>query len=225
MSTPLELSLPSGLVCFSRSGLVFNRRPTFEEWFQLGRYLSAARRHSIRWMADWRLSGRREFGDERVAEAESQLELDFKDLKAAAALEALECRVPSLTDEHHFVVSKAKLASDEDRQQWLERAEREDLSPSELRESIKAGEVVRAAPKDGSFLNADATVAGVVTIEGTTQKFLLWEREVRAKGFPEKWDTTRLAKVLNLLNPVGNMIADLVEELEKRVEATAGGAK
>lgn len=67
-----------------------------------------------------------------------------------------------------------------------------------------------------SYLNADDTVAGVVTIEATTQKFLIWERGVRERGFPEKWDTTKLAKVLNLLNPVGNMIADLVEELEKR---------
>jgi len=222
MSANIELSLPSGLVCFSRSGLVFNRTPTFEEWFQLGRYLSAARRHSIRWMADWRLSGRREFGDERVAEAESQLELDFKDLRAAAALEALECRVPALTDEHHFVVSKAKLASEDDRQQWLDRAEREELSPAELRLSIKAGEVVRMTPRGGSNLNPEA---GVVTIEGTTQKFLMWEREVRAKGFPLKWDTTRLVKVLSLLNPVGNVIAEVIEEIERRDGKNEGGAK
>lgn len=77
-------------------------------------------------------------------------------------------------------------------------------------------------PRGGSNLNPEA---GVVTIEGTTQKFLMWEREVRAKGFPLKWDTTRLVKVLSLLNPVGNVIAEVIEEIERRDGKNEGGAK
>jgi hypothetical protein len=216
------LSLPSGLVVFSRSGMELTRTPSYEEWFQLGRYLSAARRHSIRWMADWRLAGRREFGDEKVAEAESQLELDFKDLKAAAALEKLECRVPGLTDEHHFVAAQVKDFSTEERSYWLQRAQDEKLSPVELRDSMKKGEVVRAAEKEKNFLNSDDRSTGIVTIEGVAMQFDIWLRKVREKEFPagSYWDTRRLSMVAELLRPMAEQWHEVLRLLGEKEEET-----
>ena len=84
-----ELTLPEGLCAFSRGALYFARTPTQEEWEQIGRYVHAARGSSLRWMADWRREGRRYFGDAVVENAEKQLEFEFRDLKAAEAIETL----------------------------------------------------------------------------------------------------------------------------------------
>lgn len=202
-----ELSLPSGVAVFSKGGLEFTRQPSQEEWMQIGRYVTAARAAGLRWIADWRREGRRQFGDEAVTAAEQSLQLEFKDLRAAEALEALECRSESLTDEHHVAIARALPVHDglekareqwqKTAQEWLELAERESLSPRELQASIRAGKIVRAT--DAPQVNAGDKSSGMVTIEGVSAQFDLWLKKVEPTGFPDKWDAARLAKVKSLL--------------------------
>lgn len=200
--TNTELTLPEGLCTFSQGALMFTRTPTQQEWEQIGRYVHAARGSSLRWMTDWRMEGRRQFGDAIVLAAEKQLEFEFKDLKAAEALEKLEGSHPSAPSDAHAFVAAKLCANSYDAEEWLERARTEKLTPVELQNSIKAGEVIReeaAKPR----LNANDRSVGLVTIEGIHMQFNLWLRKVKEDdGFPDKWDARRLGMVRDLLAPI-----------------------
>jgi hypothetical protein len=207
MNTTNTLTLPEGLCTFSRGALVFTRTPIQEEWEQIGRYVHAARGSSLRWMADWRMEGRRQFGDEIVESAEKSLQMEFKDLRAAEALEALEgARSEALSDEHHLALSKslsddglsrARQEWQDTAQRWLRIAEEEGLSPSELKKSIKAGEIVREESTQGGTASAGTT--GILTLEAIHMDFLRWVKRAEDDGFPVQWEPRRLAKVKSLL--------------------------
>jgi hypothetical protein len=223
------LTLPEGLCTFSRGALVFTRVPTQEEWEQIGRYVHAARGSSLRWMADWRMEGRRQFGDDVVEEFSKHLQLEFKDLAASEALEALESRSESLSDDHHIALTKALPADglskarsewQEAAQRWLRIAEEEGLSPRELQKSIKAGEIVRDEKEEKPRLNANDRSVGLVTIEGVHMQFNLWLKKVTDDdGFPTEWDSRRLKMVRDLLAPIANAHREVsVKILEKGSE-------
>jgi len=206
-----ELTLPEGLCTFSRGALVFTRQPSQDEWEQIGRYVHAARGSSLRWMADWRMEGRRHFGDAIVADAEKQLEFEFKDLKAAEALEKLDGGHTSAPSDAHAFVA-AKLCSDSyEATDWLEKAREEKLTPLELQKSIKAGQVVReTAPEEKPRLNANDRSVGLVTIEGVHMQFNLWLRKVTEDdGFPGQWDVRRLGMVRDLLAPMAEIRSEI----------------
>lgn len=211
MNNNNTLTLPEGLCTFSRGALVFTRPPTQEEWEQIGRYVHAARGSSLRWMADWRMEGRKQFGDEIVESAEKSLQMEFKDLRAAEALEALEgARSEALSDEHHLALSKslpddglskARKEWQETAQRWLKIAEEEGLSPSELKKSIKAGEIVR---DEKAATPANAGSVGVLTLENIHMDFLRWMSRSSDDGFPATWQPHQLARVKNLLEPIAS---------------------
>lgn len=191
----LELTLPEGLCTFSRGALVFTRTPSQEEWEQIGRYVHAARGSSLRWMADWRMEGRRQFGDEVVASAERQLEFEFKDLRAAEALEKLEGVHPSAPSDAHAFVAAKLCENSTDAQEWLEKAREENLSPLELQKSIKAGEIVRETSGSAPM---GSVGSGVLTLEAIHMDFLRWNSRVSDDGFPENWEPHQLRKVKDL---------------------------
>jgi hypothetical protein len=197
MNNNTTLTLPEGLCTFSRGALVFTRPPSQEEWEQIGRYVHAARGSSLRWMADWRMEGRRQFGDEVVAQAERQLEFEFKDLRAAEALEKLDGVHPSAPSDAHAFVAARLCENSYDAQEWLEKARTENLSPVELQKSIKAGEIVREDSSKGGTASAGTT--GILTLEAIHMDFLRWVKRAEDDGFPVKWEPRRLAKVKSLL--------------------------
>ena len=198
MTQSTELTLPEGLCTFSRGALVFTRPPSQEEWEQIGRYVHAARGSSLRWMADWRMEGRRQSGDAIVAEAERQLEFEFKDLRAAEALERLDGVHPSApSDAHAFVAAKLCKDSD-DAQEWLEKARTENLSPVELQKSIRAGEIVRDEPTKST----GSASTGILTLEAIHMDFLRWKSRADEDGFPDNWTPQQLEKIRDLLIPM-----------------------
>jgi hypothetical protein len=196
-----ELNVPSDLCEFRRGKLIFLRTPVREEWEQVGRFLSACRQTSIVWLADWRRQGRAAFDETVVEEVERSLQLEFRELKSMEAIEQLEARSAVLNDEHHFVIARELKGDSGKAEEWLRLAETETLSPQELKESIRAGRVVKASlepsanPKDKS--------AGLVTIEGISVWYGIWRRKViEAYGDFEKWDQERLQKVLPLIEQI-----------------------
>lgn len=198
-TTNTELTLPEGLCTFSRGALVFSRTPTQEEWEQIGRYVHAARGSSLRWMADWRREGRRHFGDAVVEAAERQLEFEFKDLKAAEAIERLDGYHPQAPSDAHAFVAGKLCDSVADAEQWLETATKENLSPLELQKSIKAGEIVREADERKP---AGSTSTGILTLEAIHMDFMRWRSRVEEDGFPHDWQDYQLMKVVDLLRPL-----------------------
>lgn len=197
-NTNATLTLPEGICTFSRGGLAFTRPPSQEEWEQVGRYVHAARGSSLRWMADWRMEGRREFGDAVVEAAEKQLEFEFRDLKAAEALEKLDGVHPSAPSDAHAFVAARLCDNSYDAQEWLEKARTEKLSPVELQKSIKAGEIIRDEPPKP----AGSSSTGVLTLENIHMDFLRWKSRSDDDGFPGDWTPAALAKVKNLLAPM-----------------------
>jgi hypothetical protein len=216
-NTNTTLTLPEGLCTFSRGGLAFTRAPSEQEWEQIGRYVHAARGSSLRWMADWRMEGRRQFGDEFVESAEKQLEFEFRDLRAAEVLEKLDGAHPSApSDAHAFVAAKLCKDSD-DAQEWLEKARTENLTPVELQKSIKAGEIVREeSPKP-----IGSTYSGVLTLEAIHMDFLRWRSRSDDNGFPAEWTPEQLAKVRELLMPMHRAWSLAVHHLSRTEEPSA----
>jgi hypothetical protein len=223
--TTTTLTLPEGLCTFSRGALVFTRTPTQEEWEQIGRYVHAARGSSLRWMADWRMEGRRNFGDSVVEEFSKHLQLEFKDLAASEALEALESRSEFLSDDHHIALTKALPADglskarsewQEAAQHWLRVAEEEGLSPRELQKSIKAGEIVRDSA-DKKPTGSGST--GILTLEAIHMDFLRWRSRSEDDGFPAEWNSHQLAKVKDLLAPMAEAFRAASTTLLQKGEA------
>ena len=197
-NTNTTLTLPEGLCTFSRGGLAFTRAPSEQEWEQIGRYVHAARGSSLRWMADWRMEGRRQFGDEFVESAEKQLEFEFRDLRAAEVLEKLDGAHPSApSDAHAFVAAKLCKDSD-DAQEWLEKARTENLSPVELQKSIRAGEIVRDEPTKST----GSASTGILTLQNIHMDFLRWKSRADEDGFPDNWTPQQLEKIRDLLIPM-----------------------
>lgn len=210
-----ELTLPEGLCAFSRGALYFARTPTQEEWGQIGRYVHAARGSSLRWLADWRREGRRYFGDAVVENAEKQLEFEFRDLKAAEAIEKLDGYHPyAPTDAHAFVAGKL-CNSVADAEEWLIKASEQNLTPLELQKSIKAGEVVRESAETKKTGTGSGS-SGVLTLEAIHMDFIRWHSRVKDDGFPGEWDARRLGMVRDLLAPIAAIHREVsVKVLEK----------
>jgi hypothetical protein len=198
--------MPEGLIQATKSGLAFTRPPTKEEWLEIGKYISTCRRASLRWVADWRATGREAFGVDAVAEAEAQLQFEFKDLRLATSLEEMPQRNPELTDEHHFVVAKASLEPDSQKY-WLEAAAENHLTPKQLKHSIEFGKVTKDAPG----INPQDKSTGFISIEGIAGQFGMWLRKVRKDGFPGQWDAERISRVREMLQP----IVDVHNEISK----------
>lgn len=198
-----ELTLPEGLCTFSRGSLTFTRTPTYEEWQQIGRYLTAARRSSLRWIASWRSTGRRNFGDAAVEETEAQLQLEFNDVKALESLERLESGVVDAPSDEHAYVAARLCDTDDEASEWLRTATEENLTAHELQKSIKAGEVVRdeeKKPGGGS--------TGVLTLDAIALDFQRWlSRVERDKPF-DQWHEKQLNMVKWQLKPLAFVFMD-----------------
>jgi len=205
MITSRELTLPAGLVTFDRDCLKFLRKPTWEEWQQLADYAVACRKASLRWLADVFREGRKDFGDEAVANYERQLALQFPEVKAAAALELLEVRLPEVSDEVHLKIGKM-VSNPAERLWWLEIAERENLSAREAMWSIAktpAGASVPVIVREGDT----GRKAGVLTVEGIMAEFDIWRKKVDLGAM----DAETLGRLVAQLKPAWEIYQEAAE--------------
>ena len=190
------LTIADGLVAFRRGSLEFVRPPSWEEWGQVMVFVSATRQTSLRWLADVRAAGRREFGDEAVVGFEVQLDLDLPDLKAARALECLEGRQEGLTDEHAWLV--ASRVEDPVKQQfWLDTAREKSLSPGDLAASISADRVVRKSDEP-------RRQGGMASIEGVSGLFAAWQKQVPDVVW-QVWPREKQAALREQIKEIGAM--------------------
>ncbi len=196
MSISQQLTIPNG-VQFFRKELI---------------YFGEMRRSMNFWQARHLGYGRREYGEEKVAEAMDQMSLEFADVEAMETLQKLETSPRSeLSAEHHFVLAKAGVDA-EAQTTWLETAWREKLTPVELRKSIIAGKVIRSEASGNGPHSA-----GVASPHAVRQQFDFW---VRQAG--DGWrglDRGQKEQLLGLLAP----IAALVAEIEVDLAAMAAG--
>jgi len=200
-----SLSIPSGVQFFKKE-MHIPEGLLFEAWYDLGRYLSEMRRSVNFWQTKHVRYGRAAYGEERTAEALKQMDFEFADVKAMDALLKLEGVFhAALSVEHHFVAARADVPA-EQREMWLATAEKEKLTPLELRTSMIKGEVTRAEVGGGRE-------SGVGSPHAVRQQFDFWMREIEGR-----WETLPVEQ-MEALHAMLRPIAEFVLRLEQKMAA------
>jgi len=121
---------------FTSSGLVVTGSPTFEEWEQCGRLLAHIQKRVHWWIGDWLNYGERTYG-EKYAQALDETGYSYSTLATdkwvTNKIESSRRR-ESLRFSHHREV--ASLPPPE-QDKWLDRAEKENLGPKDLRREMR----------------------------------------------------------------------------------------
>jgi hypothetical protein len=166
----------------------------FECWFEAMRFFRKSRKCADFWEADGLRFGKSEYGMERTAEAIGQLDFDLGEIKRVEALNQLVERSFGLNKEHHFVLAKAHL-DDTAQGMWMELAEKKNLSPRELQESIRMGEVTRIKIDP----DKDRGV-GFASFESWYLQWKLLRKQI--EDVWRDWTPEQAAEALTFLDPV-----------------------
>lgn len=148
--------------------------------------------------------GSLKFGREKVHHELSQLQFDLADVKKAIAISTVpaEMRHPNLTAEHYVALARSALPAKQ-KAKWAKTASQQSLTPSQLKASIEAGEVVTTPV-------ARQQQHGIITVHGIAQEIKVWLNRVGGiegikKMSPEDQSVIRdvlreAAEVYNALN-------------------------
>lgn len=123
---------------FTPTGLVVRGSPTFEEWEECGSILAQLQRRIHWWIGDWLNYGEGAYG-EKYAQALDETGYSYSTLatdKWVAKKIGLSRRRENLRFSHHREVAGLPPPEQE---KWLDKAEKEDLGPKDLRREIRRG--------------------------------------------------------------------------------------
>jgi len=151
--TNINNKLSLGKFYFDKTGLTVTGDPTFEEWENCGKFLKQAEKSVQFWIGDWLNYGEKHYG-ETYTQALDETDYEEKTLRNAKYVSSkidLSRRRDNLSFSHHAEV--AALPPDE-QEYWLEKAEAEGLSRTDLRQAIKHEKLIKSANEmpDGKYL-------------------------------------------------------------------------
>lgn len=207
----VQLLLPTGAV-ITRTGLVFPAGPMdYDHWQET---LGIVRR--MRGLATWALldvfkAGRESFGDAKVAEAARSHEVSEEEAHELFRLEPIVVRYAELTPEHHAIVAELDAV---DQKRWLECAREYDLTPRDLRLSVKANQVVKAAGTD-SINSKQYRIRGTESYLTMINDLSSWRR--KSETTIRDWKPDTIRSVLTDFAPV----IDFIEDLRRRLNESA----
>lgn len=208
----IELSVvegpTSGLFKITETGLQIAEDVSYEQWREILRTLKLARNKTDIWTADCIRFGNGKFGADKVSECLEQLEFEAVAVKTAIAINSVpdELRLPFLKGEHFVEISRANLPREE-QLHWGMLANDRRLTPSQLRLSIKEGEVIDTAA-------ARALNTGVITIQGINQMFQVWQRRVGGLRGIHAMDREHQEDIIGELNEMVDFGLALRKHLE-----------
>ena len=138
-----ELAFPSCDI--TAIGLVMPKNLSFEKWEQIGQTLRRIEGSRLWWFGDWCNFGERKYGEKYSQALETGEYAAQSLMNAAWVAERIEIsrRRENLTWSHHSEVAALE-PKDQDR--WLDRAEKEDLTRSELRSLVRSERMGRETP-------------------------------------------------------------------------------
>lgn len=183
---------------------------TYDQWNSVLRAIHSVKTayHCI--LADHINYGREHFGVAEVSVALEQAEFDLADVTKADAIGQLTLDFRGrhqLTSEHYFILSKVE--SFKERTRWAQIAEREKLSPLELKRSIEAGRILH----NDQIQNTSGQGSGINTIQGVIFKMQQWEREMGGVHNIVSLPVEERRNLLELLTPTIALASAIEESL------------
>lgn len=209
---PTSLQLSAGLTLEALPhGLSINGDMSLEQWKHVLGSIQNIKSAFHCVLADHLQYGRQKFGDAEIVIALQQAEFDLADVMKADAIGQLTLDFRgkfALNSEHFFVLSKVEITKE--RTRWAQIAEREKLSPLELKRSIEAGKILKLS----SIQNASGQGSGMNTIQGAVFRMQQWEKDMGGKENILKLPLENREALLNLLAPIIDLAGSIEESLK-----------
>jgi len=180
-----ELALVDDKFRFLPTGLVVQGNPTFEEWEQCGKLLAHIQKRVHWWIGDWLNYGERTYG-EKYAQALDETGYSYSTLATdkwvTGKIESSRRR-ESLRFSHHREVAGLPTSEQE---RWLDRAEKENLGPKELRQEMRR-ERIQGDTGDMVVLSVNMVFSVPTSLNGKLEESLerlkdyLWGWNIECK--------------------------------------------
>jgi len=190
----------------SRNGLVIPAETTLEQWLAIGKAFNRADDLLCWCIGDWIAFGQKHVGwGDKFTEAIEATGIEYGSLREYASVServAIVVRTTNLSWSHHRAVA----ALDDDNQRhWLEVATKHDLSVAELKASIQAGKVIRAAQLEAER-DARKGLSGPHAILSVFNRAV---RDVISRVPIDRWSVATRAAWKEQLKPVADFYAKL----------------
>jgi hypothetical protein len=165
------------------TGIQFNEELTFEEWDALGQKLAPIGKSIGFIIGDWINYGEAQYG-EKYEDALDKTGIDYGTLRNYAYV-ARRIQLSLRNDNlgYHIHATVAKLKTDEEKQHWLDMADRHKLSVRRLRKSINFGRLATEKEVQG-----DPADKGVVTHLALINRLIRWWKQTTADDPVDQWD-------------------------------------
>lgn len=224
MNTENALIIDGAPVQVTEIGLRFDGDITFEQWLEIGRKVGRVARTSLFLVGDWlnygqdRWNGGERFEKmaedlrERYETAMGETGLEMRTLMDAAYVARnvpQDQRRLHLTFEHHKTVARVK--DEGERRQWLDKADKHDMSTRRLRKSINAGRVVSEAE-----MQPDPTTSGIDNHLSWVDGLTRWWKRFERSGWIDNASREQIDEMLSDFRDIQAIIAYLEEEAQKR---------
>ena len=167
-----------------------------EQFLEILKTVKHLKRFADTTMAGCMRFGAAHFGIDQLNTDLEQLEFEATFVKTAIAINSVpeELRLPNLRGEHYVELARANIPQP-DLIKWGRLANDQLLTPTQLRLSIKEGEVVDVAA-------TKALQHGVITIQGIHQTFSVWLRRVGGLQGVAKMDAESKEEILGEINEI-----------------------
>jgi hypothetical protein len=209
ISSAIILATGQNIRC-TPHGLHIEGQINYEQWVNLLKTIHSVKSAFHCVLADHINYGRERFGVAQVAVALEQAEFDLADITKADSIGQLKLdfrEKHKLNSEHYFVLSKIENTREQER--WASIAERENLSPLELKRSIEAGKILHTPQISAN----SGQGSGINTIQGAIFKMQQWEREMGGADKIAKLPAPERIALLNLLTPMISLAAAIEASL------------
>ncbi len=168
------------------TGIRFNEELTFEEWDALGQKLAPIGKSIGFIIGDWINYGEGRYGGkyEEALERSGMAYQTLRNYAYVARRVEMSLRKDNLDLHHHLVV--AKLKTPDEKQYWLDMAEKHKLGIRRLRKSINFGRLATEKEVQG-----DPADRGYVTYLALLNRIRRWWARETQKAPVEEWDEER----------------------------------
>lgn len=191
----------------------FSDDVSYEQWLEVLATAKTLRDKAAVAVACCMSYGKKRWGEVKVNEGLEQLEFEATLVKSAIAINSIPKALlhENLDEDHYVELAKANLTPAQAKK-WAKIAADQRLTASQLRASIKEGEVVdREATK--------ALQHGLITIQGIRQEFDIWARRVGGIDGIKKMDMDNQVEIMEELSAICDLGFELHAHLSGIQEA------